>query len=546
MISSSPFEKRLRSAAHREMRRDPKQWREYRIQRGRRPWRLLKRVVRQAFPYAYWVMIAVAVIVRNNQTAVLAIALYASATTLLRSISLQNRCLTSHRAVLIFLPLSDENFVRHEMRLTTWSWCGGAVTFFLAYAAAGWHHVALMQRLPLVASVALLQAACGFALGLWLIALVPRALNGTALVPLYGSVLVCAWLPASITQALWAAASVTPGGWLSRGYSALTQHGDTVFWFAPALGLAATLPIAWDRASRRLSRELAKQGVDEIIVGTHEEQGEVVAPIEAEASVNQSYGKPIAIPTSADWSHSGWVERLARSVLNARETLTLEFMLGERLNLWSRNWRNSLKVTAAGVALAGLVSVDSVWLYVVPVIAGALLGVPLFGGSWLGFGGVASSGYKITAFSIFPLSYGEISRVVWKSNVLRILAWGPLGCVHIAAVAMRFGRSPAEGLLIAVEVLLLIVALQPIMILAQFSAGTNDTKVVTWQTVLGFMCAIVGFLLLVAATFVIMLHGSLEIKALMLTGVFVLAAIAWWAYKQLFERGRIDLLSSPR
>jgi hypothetical protein len=120
-----------------------------------------------------------------------------------------------------------------------------------------------------------------------------------------------------------------------------------------------------------------------------------------------------------------------------------------------------------------------------------------------------------------------------KTNYARALTWAPLAIVYTSALAHRLNYSFAYGAEIGVDVVLIVIGLQPVIIAGHFSSGTNDTRQINWQTVLFF-------------SFMMFIVPTRLVQAGAITVVFATSLLGWVAYKLLFERGRIDLLSRPR
>ena len=116
-------------------------------------------------------------------------------------------------------------------------------------------------------------------------------------------------------------------------------------------------------------------------------------------------------------------------------------------------------------------------------IAG-MMAAPILGGLWTGFSGPMTSGFVLPAYSVFPLGYAEITRVMLKANLVRAVTWAPLAIVYAVTLAHRQGSPFEYGALIGLDVVLILIALQPITIMGHFSAGTNDTDPLAEHTVL--------------------------------------------------------------
>jgi len=110
----------------------------------------------------------------------------------------------------------------------------------------------------------------------------------------------------------------------------------------------------------------------------------------------------------------------------------------------------------------------------------------------------------------------------------------------------RLNYSFAYGAEIGVDVVLIVIALQPVIIAGHFSSGTNDTRQINWQTVLFFSFALALLVIMLVATFMMFIVPTRLAQAGAITFVFATSLLGWVAYKLLFERGRIDVLSRPR
>lgn len=551
-LSSKDLEHRIRSAARQEMRQDKELWKDYR--RHRPGWikRLLGADYRQVLPYLYcgFVLVMAAVNSGREILVVLGVAIYATATTIFRALSLKSGALQGYdRAVLVNLPVSDETFLRYEVKQAIWSWGRAAVVFFLAYGAALISSGHFKDQIAFAAIAAVLQAACGFCLAMLFIAFVPKILTVGVSTPLYLLTFVCLWLPAPAVQVLWPAVLLTPGGWISHGFAGVTglAHGNAL-WFVPAFVMAASLPLAHTAFRKRLLEELSAQTLDELVkVGTLEasdggeqQQPGQVKPVELGSEIWKGH-----FLETATWSRAGWMEQFAVKFLSPRQKIVAEFMLGDQLGAWSKRWRTAALITLGGTALTMALRAGPTWLFYLPLIAAAMWGAPLFGGFWWGFFGAPTSGYLTPAYAGFPVGYTEISKVMWKANAVRVIAWTPLALMYITTLSMKLGQSWQVGVTLSVEIILLVLAVQPAMIAGHFSVGSNDTRQLNWQAFLFFMLAFVLFVLLIVAAISLFEADSILGKLIGTLGIFGSPATAWFGYKLLFNRGRTDLLSKP-
>jgi hypothetical protein len=551
-LTSKDLERRLRSAARHEMRQDKAVWKDYR--RHRPSWikRILGGDYRQVLPYLYFGFVLVMAAVNSGREilVVLGVAIYASATTVFRGLMLRSGALQGYdRAVLVHLPISDEAFLRHEVKQSILSWSRAAIVFFLAYGAALVSAGHVKDQIVFAAIAAILQSACGLCLAMLLIAFAPRVLRAGVSTPLYLLIFVCLWLPASAVQMLWPAVLLTPGGWVSHGFAGLTglANGNPLC-LVPAFIMAACLPAAYGALQKQLLNELNAQTLDELVkVSTFETSGEdepqqpgQLQPLSPDSDVWKGH-----FLESASWDRAGWMERFAVKFFSQRQKVVAEFMLGDQLGAWSKRWRTSAIITLVGLALTMTLRGGPTWVFFLPLIGAAMWGAPLFGGFWWGFFGAPTSGYLTPAYAGFPLGYTEISKVMWKANAIRVFVWTPLALIYVTALAMKLGQSWEVGVTLSVEIILLVLAVQPAMIAGHFSVGSNDTKQLNWQAFLFFMLALVLFVILIVAAILLFEADAMLGKLIGTVVMFGSPATAWWGYSLLFNRGRTDLLSKP-
>ena len=533
------------------MRHDPDLWKEYRNHRTNWMRRQLERNATQFFPFFYLMLILIFALNKPGATHLLVLggAIYATATTVFRGLALRLGVLQGFdRTVLVYFPISDENFLKYEMGESVWSWGRAAVGFLLIYGDALVIRGQFTNYAAFALIAGLLQAACGLCLAMLLVSLAPRLLTWPVATSLYLVILVCFWAP-HIGELLWPGVLVVPGGWISHGFAAATRMGDgNALWFVPAFLLASCLPLAYSACRKQLFKELSAQTLDVAATSSileeqdeeRHEQSEGASPQLTDPNVWKGH-----LQESEDWGCAGWMERLVARCFDRWQKVVAEFMLGGQLGTWSKQWRISALVTLAGLALIAAVQVGPAWVYIIPAVAAAFLGAPLFGGYWWGFYRARTSGYLMPTYAAFPASYTEISIVMWKSNIVRALAWAPLALLHITALSMKFGRSLDFGIVVSAEIVLLLLALQPVMIAGRFSAGTNDTNPLNWRAAALLITGLVPFTVFVASAVLLFATTSILWKLTGTMGMSVSSTAAWWAYRLLFDRGRIDVLSKP-
>lgn len=176
-----------------------------------------------------------------------------------------------------------------------------------------------------------------------------------------------------------------------------------------------------------------------------------------------------------NWRMGGWIEQIVAAWLSEEDEPVAEFMLAQNIGGWSKRWRVAALISATGVAITVLVPLPP-WVLFLPMVGAGLWAAPLFGGIWPGFRGVPIFGGVIPTYAVFPVGYREISRVMFKANIVRVLAWAPLVVAYATALATRLGNNPRYGIVVGVEVVVLVLTMQPVMVIGHFSSGTNDTK----------------------------------------------------------------------
>jgi hypothetical protein len=554
-LSSPALERRLRHQARQELRESPLLWRDYRQHKAR--WWRRNRHLQISLVSVYVLAILFSAVVRSGRPLVVltAIALYASGTALFRCKSYYARATTGYdRAVLIALPVSDDEYIKHESRSLFRSWIGAFALFTVAYGVYAAVYGSLWHDLYAVLLASILQTLTGLSIGAVVVAFRPKWLAGS-LAPFYGLMILCLFVPEDGLRFLWSATLVTPAGWVAHGFAGLVGTANSLerFWLVPAFVLSATLPLTLRVLQLRIASALASPdfAFEKVFVPDSDNSDDPQENVSTAETINswQSAGLNNQVHSgseSTDWAQLGWIERLVGGLLSSREQIVAEFMLGNDLHTWSKKWRFATIATLVGTAVTLAVPSLPSWLFFLPMIVAGFLSAPLLGGTWIGFKGPLTSGCCLPVYFVFPLSYCEISWVMLKTNYIRALTWAPLAIVYASALAHRVDYPFAYGAGIGVDVVLIVMALQPVIIAGHFSSGTNDTRQINWQTVLFFSFALALLVIMLVATFMMFIVPTVLVQAGAIIVVFAMSSLGWAAYKLLFERGRIDVLSRPR
>lgn len=505
-LQSPKLEKRVREAARDEMRLDSGLWKDYK--RHRKWW--LRRWLAGGnkflvYIFFSWIFVLAAFRGHGIRAVLVGISLYATATTLFRGVNFRVNVLQGYdRVLFLHFPVSDREFLKHEWKKLIWSWTGAFFLFVLTYSIGALSTESLEQQLGNVALCAALQAVCGAALSLWVLGLFPKLKIVSSAVPIYVLTLACLWLPAPAVDFLWSSVMLVPGGWVSHYFAASRFVGSNTeaYFIVPAVAICLSLPFAFRIAQNSLSAELDLRTTDgnleQVFPHSEETDGTTVhraEPISPETPIQVS-GENIS--ERPNWESSGWIEKSVARWLTNQDKIVAEFMLAQQVGEWSKRWRTAALISLIGISVT-LVAPLPPWILFLPMVASGLWGAPLFGGMWAGFHGAATFGGVIPTYALFPLGYVQISRVMFKANIVRILVWGPLLVAYAMALATRLGSGPRYGLLLGIEGLVLTLVLQPLMITAHFSAGTNDTRQTNRYTLAFFSLALLLLIPMIAS-----------------------------------------------
>jgi len=551
-LKSPGLERRVRKVARDEMRLDKALWKDYK--RHRKSWlrRKLEAGNKLLFVLSlFWVLIFAGVREHGRETILVAIALYATATTLFRGLNFRLNVVGGYdRALFLHFPVSDNDFLKYEWKKFVRSWLGAFCVFLLAYWIVALRSDLVPENLGRVLLAAVLQTLCGAALSIWVPTFFPRLKIVSSATPIYFLTFICLWLPAPAIEFLWSSVLLVPAGWISHVFASSGSAASRAenLLIAPAAAICLTLPFALHIARKALSAELDRQTKDgsdkleQMFAGAETPDEADTEPISSQAPLQLSYEH---ISERPSWETAGWIEKLVARSLNAQERIVAEFMLAQNVGDWSKRWRTAALMSGVGVMVAAIAPLPP-WILFLPMVAGGLWGAPLFGGIWPGFNGAPTFGGVIPTYAVFPVGYGEISSVMFKANTIRILVWAPLLIGYATVLATRLGNGSSYGLVLGIDGTVLALVLQPVMITAHFSSGTNDTKQVNRHTVTFFGLAIFLLIPTIAGVVGLFVADSLLIKSIAVTSVLGCTMLAWAAYMRLFNRGRIDLVSQAR
>ena len=482
----------------------------------------------------------------------------------------------SERTVLLFYPISDEDFfvwatLRFVAR-TIWIWLLALLLYFLTTEPTGtgwvvrvaapfaeWFVVlcvvfALVRytdKYPRWLSLALYTAA-----GILMIA--PE--QNLGIVQPLASALPTGWLNLLMTSPRaqdWAPLVIgcslpLLGGlfWLLSRRLQLVYCGVDSSASKPEIPLAeliATAPVE--------QKEEQYPGDDDIddaeLVDPSETIGEAALPIQAAWRKQRlvNWGSQVAEYVWQgqwlklwNWHEMPPVERAAGWCLNQRERVIAQFLLGPKPPAWSERWRIAVIATAVAFAVI-LLTPES--LRFVAVLAAAIaiaVGLPILGGKWPATNQGRISGKHAPIFSCFPLSYWKAGWTMFKLNVVRTLAWVPIGILMAVLEAKSTGLPFSQTGWVAAKGIVLLLMVMPILLAGKFSKVTNDTLQLrlTMVPLIGTF-VVITFVIITLASMAFTLESSLGALVCVLT-VGLTSWSTWAVYGWYYNRCQVDLL----
>jgi hypothetical protein len=549
--------KRLRKLSRKELRLSSPLWKEYKRNRK------LNRSSSINNAYAMYLVFPGLLVAASFQAGsevrvLLAIALYATGTSLYRAKLFKERMLNSgERTIFAYLPVSDDNYYRFQLRryLLGWLWAGAL--FLLAYEVLAFRTGNFSHHLWIVLLAAVIQTVSSLTISVLVLRYVPRVLLVKVLGPFYLLILAVNSLSTTALSYIALPAAILPGGWPVLAFEK-GIGGDLralMLLSIPSVALAAFLPAALSKLRQRYVSELsaADKSSDTLSneVTDDNEHLDLQPDIRDGHLVQGSLYPMLAIRQiekreflqGVDWESTGWIENLWKRTLNPREEVIAEFLTAGIPGYWLPFWLKALWITCGGIVLNVIPGLPT-WILFVPLAIATAMMVPVFGGSWRGFAPGISSGYLVPMYAAFPIRYLELTRVMLKANLIRIATWLPIFCAGVVAIAVHFAETPMHGLQVALQIGLMVVLLQLPMIAGRCAAGSNINRNMNLHTLMFCFAALVLTCALIASV-VTFFVSETDLKFYMPVITLVSGFLFWAMYGWLQNRGRLDLLSAP-
>jgi hypothetical protein len=484
-----------------------------------------------AFAFQLWPLPVIAIydVAAHRDAALMAVALYATATALLRGNALRSQ-LTSGLDVAAFaaLPVSDEwLFRRCWRRLVLQSLPTLVVFAFAAWLSLPPGHEAWRT----LAGVAAVVAGWGIVVAVAAVAAAwagPRAAAAGAVLQLC-LVAGCqlAWrIPEQIPGPALFVVALTPGGWILAALQRACGAGDPtgLVWLVVAAAFTATLPA--------VTRELARwHRVREVMLVS---TGFAIAVREDETPLVLARPEEIAVERREVRAPSrGWLDGFVERLLSRRERALVAFLRAGNTG-WSVEWKRFAIMNAIIAALCPLLpsgltvcagAVDLIWLFFAMV------------GPWRGFDLRPSGGGISPLVLSYPIGYWEAGRAMLKVNLARLVTLLPFVLIVGTIMIAVLEGSSVAAVVAAGKICFLVLAVQPLLVFFVVSHGSTrvDLPLLLAPVIVGAVIGGVGSArALFSSSWAVSLPGGLVLAAVCLGTAA--------AYVALYQRGRFDQL----
>jgi hypothetical protein len=550
VIRAKSWERTFRRAARLELKSTKKQWKEYKERRT--SWR--ESLTARDAGLLFWLYIPGLIIAyadHPQNVLVLLIAVYCTGTVIVRSADLQQRLHGSvERYVTVHFPMADIAFARWQVREFLRKSLFLLAMLLLVFGAIGFYRNIGWWMVPV------------FGISQWVL-----TMTGVALCSLLWPTLNRLWgygihismliIPtvASVYSVPFLWAAVTPLGWVPALYGSLLitkdQWGPLLI--LPATAAVATCPWAFRRVIQQYESESGE--IVSLNVAESEALEETDALLDpAQRSVRDRFvAQRMESGLLADgfaaphFQGRGWIERLVFTYLvKGRGHAVAEFMFAAEPDAWSTKWRTALLITVGASSLAFFL--QSAWPAWLGLVAVAATATPMVGGYWPGFSPTADSTMHRPIYATYPIGYQEISQLMLKVHLTRIILSLPFLPFLAILTARAYGASAGFGMVAGLVCMYFYLAVQPLYVALWFSKGTNDSQSYNWQKqAMKFLAvsAVFAILGLAVAMFVLSLGRFFWAWAFLMAILPMVTSLLWWVYSCFHDRGRVDLLKVP-
>jgi hypothetical protein len=152
-------------------------------------------------------------------------------------------------------------------------------------------------------------------------------------------------------------------------------------------------------------------------------------------------------------------------------------------------------------------------------------------------------GVHISLLAPYPLTVGEISRVLLKCTLFQLPIVAMVVCGLAVAVALSHGFSCLYALDASMRMLLVFLALRAAMLVLNFCGMSNDTSRSWWRTLVALAICVAEILVFAGLAILAILptHEALAWGAAVALAASQLGFLRFYAW--LWNRGSIDMMS---
>ncbi|HTQ97658.1 MAG TPA: hypothetical protein VMH89_12690, partial [Candidatus Acidoferrum sp.] len=480
------------------------------------------------------------------------------------------------RMVLLFYPMRDVDFYRWAtMRFgagTAWVVIVAAIAYFLAVPVNGPSDVAILivaaiaeWLVVLCVMLALVRHVDKYPRWLSLVFFVAVALLFIAPGQYLGSLIPLAW--------------VLPTGWVNgllSGKIAARWVSLAVVALLPVLGLLCwwlwkqleTFYVQAQEATVAVAMATSEAMMTELLTSKSSGRTWIEMPTDESADLEEELNSEAAFPLQAAWRkqrlenlniqvgkyvlEENWLERwnwknlgplewIASWFLTEKEKGIAQFLIGTRPPGWTGRLR--IAVIATAVAFAAVLPEMNALNFIAGLAFATSIGagLPLLGGTWPAGNQGRISGKLSPIFGCYPVSYWTGGWTIYKLNVVRMLAWLPLGLM-LGVLGARSAHQPLMyGFWLTTRGLLCLVAVMPLLAMSKFAKVTNDTSYLRIKSI--FILILVLSLVFAVITLIGMaMMLPVEMASMSIVAIMILGWLGWSIYGVYYDRGKVDLL----
>ncbi len=354
---------------------------------------------------------------------------------------------------------------------------------------------------------------------------------------------------------------MTPAGWVCLLFRQLLPGGDVIIWvlLVPVLVLLFQFKSAREKVFEGYQfTEMVRDSPPDVILNELEKSPEIDAKGEVDQPALTMFSPRRAGTTEIvdgiragsmfekiNWADSGRIEAAVVRWFTAREEAIVASMTPNAPQ-WTRHWWLAARCLLAGGSVAWLTMVKfptvSAVMLIGSIAAVGLLLLPHGNDLRRAFMPYRLNGLNVPFHAGFPLSYRELSRLLFKIATVRCVAALPLTTIFGLAVGWVAAGSPWLGAAYGFKLPLLALAMQPLAVAGSFSQGTNDTssRKLVALAIVGVLVLVAIFLLVFGVGGLLCPYPGIDIAALAVAGGIAYAFFRFYGW--LYHRNYFDLI----